>query len=421
MHRLLAVVAMLLAGCQLVFKLEEPPPVLCTTKARALVDGLTTDTPFWDESTTNPVTYDTGGVHLVMDSAESSFTRQNVFYDLRQSSFSVEVDPDVMLGTGDLIAFSLLAPDFDFANNTGHVVEILRRNGKLIASYFENGDQNEIDMLDFDPAVHQRWQISRRGDTTSWAVGPVDGEPVVIQTFDLPWATFLAPQLGSFRSDAANPPFTTTFRNLNGGAEAEPEEVCGGEQLIDTFDATDIDRDTWGRSGTAFEVGCTFGIDGGDLAVTFETAGAARDVCSMGSSGVYDLISHTFTIEVDAVLPSSEIIVVQVEMPGVNTANFRLQNGKLSAVTEVDGVDTPARTADYDPTAHRFWRFAGSIGDDGRDQLEWQVSATGKPDDFAFFASAGTVDKLDRVRFTLSIAGDGNESPETRVRFPRVN
>ncbi len=415
------VVALLVVGstgCQLVFELEIPP---CSTKARALVDSLDVDTVLWDEiQTTNTINYDAGGVHLVMTVPETTSIRHTLLYDLRESSFAVEVDPTVTLDVNDQISFLLSAPDFDQNTNAGHALQIVRKNTKLVASYFEDGALNEIDALDFDPTAHQIWQVSRHQETTSWAVASAGAEPVVFQTFDLPWATFLAPHLIGTRDLASTSPFTATFRNLNAGAE--PDEVCGAEQLIDRFDNDEIDRDTWGRSGAAFEVGCQFGADGGDLAVTFETAGTVSDVCSLGSSGIYDLRSHTFTIEVDANLVASERVTVQIEMPGAaNTANFLLANGKLNAITEVNGVDTPARMADYDPTAHRFWRFAGSIGADGRDQLEWSVSDTGRDDDFDFFASAGTIDRLDRVRFNVVVVGDGAETPETRVRFPRVN
>ncbi len=306
MRGLLALLATGSTGCQVLFPLEEPPPVPCTTKARALVDNLEAGPPVWDEFPMgNLISYDAGGVHLAMGAGGTTFIRHSVLYDLRQSTFSIEVDPNVTLGFDDEINFSLLAADFDGGGTKGHAVTFIRRNGKLIANYFEEGAENDIKLLDFDPIAHRTWQISRDRDTTSWAVVGADGKPVVVQTFDLPWATFLAPQLVAARADTSS--FTATFRNLNAGVE--PDEVCGAEQLIDRFEGVDIDRDTWGRSGARFESGCRFGVDGGDLAVTFELDGAVSDSCSFGSSGVYDLVNHTFTVEVDATLPSMERVV----------------------------------------------------------------------------------------------------------------
>ncbi|MBA2539914.1 MAG: hypothetical protein H0V17_09795, partial [Deltaproteobacteria bacterium] len=303
--------------------------------------------------------------------------------------------------------------------NMGHSIRIGRQGGMMVAQFSEDGMVNTANTVPYDSAIHATWKIARSGDTTTWSTISEQGVETTLATSQFDWTNYMLPLLFAQRASDSTVEFTAIFRDFNGGSSAMLDPVCPADSLVDSFDT--LDRVTWGRSGGAFyETGCRFESRDGNLIVALETGGVGPDSCSYGTSGIYDLLDHEITVEVEATLAATERVAVAVETIDQNAGTFVIQSGELRAVTRVGNNELQVRTLSYDPVAHRFLRFTAA-SNNGLEELEWQTSATGEPASFVFFARAGSLKNLDRVRFNLAANGYNDESPDTVIKFHGVN
>lgn len=416
-----------LGGCSLVFPLEEPPidappdaPLIdpaCRTKATAIRDDFADGVigPLWTKSNSPGGVVSEGQDSIIFDITQigtDAILTGVPYVDLLDSEISIDVTHGTFVD-GAYIALQLYSVDYNVAGTaTGHMIELrLTSDGTkelLIASHYVGGAENRLRTLDFDAATMTTWRLARVGDSTVWSVGASYDTLGPIADFPLDFVRFMQPVVFAHDFGADVHARASKFNT-----RATATEVCAAETLIDDFETGLDELGQWGRRT---DQTCRFDLVNGALQLD-DNPGGQGFSCSLGASGLYNLIDHSITIAADiSLLAGSEDAYFSLTTLTQTKASFQVFDGMLRAVTLDNGVNTPNQIP-YVPASARYWKLAGVSNDHGGVDLVWSTSGNGV--DYAFFAKVTDFAGLDRVVFDVGV--DAYSGLGSMVRFDHVN
>jgi hypothetical protein len=421
MFRWVVVSCLALAGCDLVFELNDPipddagvdapggelPPLPAGCSPMSLLADDFQDNdlhPWWTKDDPDNKVVVPGLLVMDLTTAGNARVESRAFFDLREQSFTVRYQQ-----TGGIIDQDLVAVELR-SEIAGRKVTFEIDGQFLHARRYEGGTQFAVSSTNYDPSTLRFLRISNTSDATRWEYSS-DGKDYerLGDVSSLP-LSFVRPVFS-----ASGEGYVVELDDVN--APGGSGQACPADALVDDFNSGMV-RPEWANQ---VQIGCTLEVVNGELVGTFTDMGG--NACLLGTSTLFDLRDHPFTVQVPrALLDGGSTQTASIEVTPLDTfgpsspdgqhARFVINGGQLRAENTAQAA--PYASTSYDSTTPIWLRIVHADG-----QLRWQIS----PDGITFEDFAMTTDfnllSMDRVLIRLGISL-GGETPGVAV-FDNVN
>lgn len=272
---------------------DAAPLPMCTPMSMLVADFAsdpTFQTGWWSGEASGGVTF-TGSTTSVLSvqfptamSGGHAAIAANAYFDLRETSFSIEVAPGAIPADG-VITLSLL----DLSQSNSLVIEVASTT--ISFTKIEHGMTHTLGSGLY--SVGDRfWRIQQQGNLTTWWTSS-DGVMYTMraQDTDLAWASFLRPTITIDRPSSMIG-FTLQLDKVNTGSSVGA--ACPIALLRDDFSASAL-ANHWYTRISPPGAGGVFST-GGQLFLSSQT-GTSTSVTALVSSTLYDLTADRFTLE----------------------------------------------------------------------------------------------------------------------------
>lgn len=330
----------------------------------------------WDFFETNSGYLSTRDGQLVMEIPSSDsdvgaeFSSEKIFAIAGATTTIEIVERNSQPGTGVY---------FVITDIEGDHVELYEEAGLLYVVYHSSTEETVLDSRPFDSETHRFWRMREQGGVVHFETSPDGSRFVEHATTELrevgAWVSVL---IGIWQWNTTTDTTRFVVDNLNNDGADIP--FCPISYIQDDFD-DGTRSDDWElvRDGDCQG----YELDG---RLVFQFPDNESSECYYASRTRYDLRQSTISVEA----PLRDIAgleqCLKLKMPNGDDIEFELWDGRLAGEASIDGNTIQTFTAQFDPVAHRYWRFRGA-GDTvfwevSPDRQEWQVQGSYQAPEF---------------------------------------